>query len=342
MIKLAVAGIVFALASSQVASAASAFVRAAKGQPKFVQNGIPVSVRAGDLVPDSVTIKTGPSDSVDLVFDGNGRVLSIGANSEVKVDVTGRNVKLEKGELLGSFRQKDKSLPDVTVQTPRGIATVNRGDFAINTADSQVSVVSGSLNYQSATANSTATTVPAGRVVIDSKGPQITPMTMEQNGTLLSQLDLMASGGSKIAKSFRAAATYTPPAPNTCSPEPNPGPGTGTPGYWKTHPEAWPSSTIVIGGITYTVSQAIAKMQTSKRDRTYTMFQDLICAKLNVAIGNTGTCIASTITAADAWMSRHPVGSRVSGSSSAWAEGDPLHIILDDYNNGRLCAPHRG
>src|SRR4051794_26153743 len=35
-------------------------------------------------------------------------------------------------------------------------------------------------------------------------------------------------------------------------------PGTGTPGYWKNHPEAWPTQTITIGGGTYTKAAAIA------------------------------------------------------------------------------------
>ena len=29
-------------------------------------------------------------------------------------------------------------------------------------------------------------------------------------------------------------------------------PGTGTPGFWKNHPEAWPVSSVTVGGVTYT------------------------------------------------------------------------------------------
>ena len=35
------------------------------------------------------------------------------------------------------------------------------------------------------------------------------------------------------------------------------------------------------------------------------------------------------------------MGSNVSGSSTAWQTGGPLHTTLDNYNNGQLCAPHR-
>jgi hypothetical protein len=40
-------------------------------------------------------------------------------------------------------------------------------------------------------------------------------------------------------------------------------------------------------------------------------------------------------------MMAHPVGSNVAGSSPAWTAGEPLHITMDNYNNGLLCAPHR-
>jgi hypothetical protein len=36
-----------------------------------------------------------------------------------------------------------------------------------------------------------------------------------------------------------------------------------------------------------------------------------------------------------------PVGTKVAASSSAWKVGEPHHRALDNYNNGRLCAPHR-
>ena len=36
-----------------------------------------------------------------------------------------------------------------------------------------------------------------------------------------------------------------------------------------------------------------------------------------------------------------PVGSKVAASSYAWKVGEPLHRLMDNYNNGMLCAPHR-
>lgn len=131
---------------------------------------------------------------------------------------------------------------------------------------------------------------------------------------------------------------------NVLAPPPPPPtqPGTGTLGYWKTHPEAWPVQQITIGGVVYGKSQAISLMsQAGKGDKTYDLFKQLVAARLNVLIGNDSSCVAATITAADAWMAAHSPGSKVGGGSAAWAVASPLHQTLDSYNNGLLCAPHR-
>jgi hypothetical protein len=120
--------------------------------------------------------------------------------------------------------------------------------------------------------------------------------------------------------------------------------GTGTPGYWKNHPDAWPSDEIVIGGVVFSKADAIDIMSSpTKGDMTMVMFQHLVSAKLNVAIGTDPSCIFEAINAADAWMAAHPVGSNVKAKSPAWKnEGNDLKNQLDAYNNGLLCAPHRG
>jgi hypothetical protein len=120
-------------------------------------------------------------------------------------------------------------------------------------------------------------------------------------------------------------------------------PGTGTPGYWKNHPEAWPVQTITIGGVSYTKDQAIVWLSSSvTKDKTLTMFASLVSAKLNVLVGNDSSCVSSTIANADNWMAvSGPVGSGVAASSLAWKLGEPYHRLMDNYNNGMLCAPHR-
>jgi hypothetical protein len=119
-------------------------------------------------------------------------------------------------------------------------------------------------------------------------------------------------------------------------------PGTGTPGYWKTHPEAWPVTSISVGGVSYSREQAINWLDNVGKDKTTTMFSSLVSAKLNLLVGNDGSCVSSTIDKADAWMATYgPVGHGVAASSYAWKVGEPLHRQMDNYNNGMLCAPHR-
>lgn len=120
--------------------------------------------------------------------------------------------------------------------------------------------------------------------------------------------------------------------------------GTGTPGYWMNHPDAWPMDNIVIGGESYTKSEAINEMSKPDRgDKTRTMFRALVAAKLNVANGADASCISGVISDADDWMKTNgPVGSGVKANSPAWqTDGEDLYETLDDYNNGELCAPSR-
>jgi hypothetical protein len=149
------------------------------------------------------------------------------------------------------------------------------------------------------------------------------------NGTTSSVSFQMTTNFDKVDYDF---GFYTPSAQSL---------GTGTPGYWKNHPEAWPDS-ITIGGVAYSRDDAIYWLKRVGKDKTTTMFSSLVSAKLNVLMGNTSSCVDATIAQADAWMvANGPVGSNVAASSVAWAEGQSLHTTLDDYNNGRLCAPHR-
>jgi hypothetical protein len=120
-----------------------------------------------------------------------------------------------------------------------------------------------------------------------------------------------------------------------------PNPGTGTPGYWKNHPDAWPVSSITVGGVTFSIDDAIAALGKITKDKTTTMFSSLVSAKLNLLIGNSGSCVSGAIAAGDAWMAAHHLGSVVLASSDAWKIGEPTHKTLDAYNNGLLCVQHR-
>ena len=120
----------------------------------------------------------------------------------------------------------------------------------------------------------------------------------------------------------------------------SPGPGTGTPAYWVTHPCSWPVNSVMIGGQSNFWLIAVLRMLIPVGlDKSRLMYDQLVAAKLNVLSGNDSSCIAATIAAADAWMTVHPYGSGVLGSSPAWAVGAPLAAQLQAYNAGQLCAP---
>ena len=139
------------------------------------------------------------------------------------------------------------------------------------------------------------------------------------------------------------------------------GSGTGTPGYWKNHSAAWPVDSIVLGDPalqtwTLTKEQAIAFMSKPVAgDKTYTIFASLVSAMLNVfGDANNPACISAEIADAHHGFSIYGggvagVGSGVKAKSDAWVGGatnpfkaaEPIHTQMDDYNNGKLCAPHR-
>lgn len=120
-------------------------------------------------------------------------------------------------------------------------------------------------------------------------------------------------------------------------------PGTGTIGYWSTHPEAWPVDSLVIGSTLYTKDQLL-DIFAINADKSASMAAQLIGAKLNVLAGNDGSCVADSISAADAWLGAYPIGSPKGEVNAAWSEsGDAIKTALDEYNNGMLdCAFHRG
>jgi hypothetical protein len=97
----------------------------------------------------------------------------------------------------------------------------------------------------------------------------------------------------------------------------------------------------MVGGVTYTKAQAISLLGKTGKDKTITMFQSLVSAMLSVMVGNDGSCISAAIMEGNKWLMANPVGSNVAGGSAAWTSGDPIHITLDAYDNGLLCAPHR-
>jgi SdrD B-like domain len=117
-------------------------------------------------------------------------------------------------------------------------------------------------------------------------------------------------------------------------------PGTATRGYWRNHPEAWPVSSLVLGGRTYSKNDALAILgKATAGDKTYSLAAQLIATKLNLMMGNMSGCIGAYVEDADEWLEENRVGHGC--SSRDWSSISRTHEKLDDYNNGELCVPHR-
>lgn len=141
-----------------------------------------------------------------------------------------------------------------------------------------------------------------------------------------------------------ADATTGAPVCETISLQPpvtNPPPGTGTIGYWKNHPAGWPANCDLTlpGSATDPNVFAMNVLESRVRgDKTVSMAKQLIAAKLNVCAGNDSSCVGQAIIDAGNWLNTYgPVFNR----QRSWYEGDDIHETLEDYNSGKLCAPHR-
>jgi hypothetical protein len=116
-----------------------------------------------------------------------------------------------------------------------------------------------------------------------------------------------------------------------------------TQGYWKTHPAAWPVTSLTLGTVVYNQSQLLSILNTpAKGDASIILAYQLIAAKLNIANGSDPTPIAATIATADGLLDGCMLPCHVKPSSSLGMQMTAAAAILDQYNNGLLtpdCTP---
>jgi len=141
--------------------------------------------------------------------------------------------------------------------------------------------------------------------------------------------------------SVTPSPTPTPSATPTVTPTPTATPGACVFGfgYWKNHPQAWPVTELQLGNVTYTQDQLLSIMHEPVHGNgLVSLAHHLITAKLNVANGADPSCIQQTIADADALIGDlvvPPVGD----GFLAPRDVNALKDILEDYNEGHLCAP---
>ena len=112
-------------------------------------------------------------------------------------------------------------------------------------------------------------------------------------------------------------------------------------GFWKNHPNAWPVSSLTIGGTTYSKDALLTILGSpTKTDATLILTRNLIAAMLNTAdCGSDPRPICNTVQQANLLLEAHPIGSNVKPSSQVGQQMVGLADLLDRYNNGFL-TPH--
>jgi hypothetical protein len=117
---------------------------------------------------------------------------------------------------------------------------------------------------------------------------------------------------------------------------------TYTQGYWKNHPEAWPSTNLTLGTVNYTAAELLAILgQPVQGNGLVSLAHQLIAAKLNINNGADPTAASAAIASADAMIGGlviPPIG----GGYLAPATTSSLTQTLDDYNNGVTGPGHCG
>jgi len=109
-------------------------------------------------------------------------------------------------------------------------------------------------------------------------------------------------------------------------------------GYWKTHEEAWPVDSLVLGNRTYAKTELLALLRTPSRvDASLILARQLIAAKLNALVGSDVTWIQADLAEADALLAAGPVlpqGVPPPSPTGQWMVA--VASVLDAFNNGTL------
>src|SRR5437764_473064 len=136
-----------------------------------------------------------------------------------------------------------------------------------------------------------------------------------------------------------ASATPSPTATATATATASPSGCVRGLGFWKNHPDQWPVTQLQLGNVTYTQQQLLSILHQPVRGNGLVLLaHQLIAAELNIANGADASCIQQTIDQANALIGDlviPPVGDGYLAPRDVSALAD----TLDQYDEGRLCAP---
>src|SRR5204862_8250878 len=113
-------------------------------------------------------------------------------------------------------------------------------------------------------------------------------------------------------------------------------------GYWKTHPDAWPVTTLTLGTESYTQAELLAILNTNpgrtNSAASLILAHQLIAAKLNLANGSNPCPFAATIAEADALIDGRtiPITPKITPNTAEGQQMVSLAETLEQYNAGTL------
>jgi hypothetical protein len=113
-----------------------------------------------------------------------------------------------------------------------------------------------------------------------------------------------------------------------------------TQGFWKTHPEVWPTGCLpmTLGNVSYTQAELLAIYNTpAAGNGLIFLAHQLITTKLNACNGSNTSSVAATIAAADALIGNlviPPIGSDFLAPNVCTSYTE----TLDQYNNGLIIG----
>jgi hypothetical protein len=111
-------------------------------------------------------------------------------------------------------------------------------------------------------------------------------------------------------------------------------------GYWRTHPDAWPLSSLTLGTPTYQATELMAILgNPAQGNGLVTLAHQLIAAKLNIANGADPTVVQQTITDSDNVIG----GLIIPPLGNGYLPPDQtseLVEVLSQYNEGTIGPGH--
>ncbi len=115
---------------------------------------------------------------------------------------------------------------------------------------------------------------------------------------------------------------------------------TYTQGYWRTHPDAWPVTSLSIGTVTYQAAELIAILDNpAQGNGLVILVHQLIAAKLNIANGADPSAVQQAVTDADNMIEALVVPPIGNGYLAPGQTGD-LTETLTEYNEGTIGPGH--